>query len=326
MSRTRRNITLDITQCCIQDERRDSDRKHIARRRWGILAKALKSPISSQPSSPTDEISMRRFSSYMLLTAELLQDQLTPISIDTKPLQNGKRKAIPYKKRNWYRYSAQIGTNTFYVDIGHILRSFTAADLMGFNNTGNVCVWPSEEALAYYVLNNLDIFKGKCVLELGAGMSALAGLMVAKYGQARLVNLTDGNDIAVDNVKLSLARNSFDCVIHSEVFQWGTPAKRDFDVILSADCLFFDEARNDLIETIWESLAGDGLALVMAPKRGDTLEIFHSAAQMRGFECRKLVVYNEDVWTRHLQCLDNPEYEEDIHYPILLLLTKSAQV
>lgn len=196
---------------------------------------------------------------------------------------------------------------------------------MGFNNTGNVCVWPSEEALAYYILNNLEIFKSKSVLELGAGMSALAGLMVAKYGQAKLVNLTDGNDLAVENVKMSLEKNSFDCIVHSEVLQWGaSQARREFDVILSADCLFFDEARNDLIETIWQSLAMNGLALVMAPRRGDTLDIFLGDAEMRGFQCRKMVVYNEDVWNRHLQCLDNPDYEEDIHYPILLLLTKSS--
>jgi calmodulin-lysine N-methyltransferase len=39
---------------------------------------------------------------------------------------------------------------------------------MGFNNTGNVCVWPSEELLTHLVLTRpSEWYDDKVVLELG---------------------------------------------------------------------------------------------------------------------------------------------------------------
>ena len=70
------------------------------------------------------------------------------------------------------------------------------------DNTGNTRTWPSEELLAFYLLENPEILKSLKVLdqklsicELGAGMSGLAGFSVAyKYkDDISKVNISDGN-------------------------------------------------------------------------------------------------------------------------------------
>lgn len=261
-----------------------------------------------------DKISLRRFSSYTLIESNrLLQDVNKSIH------------------EEWYEYTARFDENHAYsVLICHPKRTFTPAELSGFNNTGNICIWPSEETLAYYSLSNPNIFAGRTVLELGGGMSCLAGLMIATHLNPVCVHLTDGNATAVDNVYRSIKNNipKNNCLISCSVLKWNRNENiKDiipYDIVICADCLFFDEYRIDLIETIWNRLTDNGIALAMAPNRGNTLQEFLIEAKFKGFYVKKMYYYNKRVWDRHVSLLDNPDYNEDIHYPILLQLTKKS--
>lgn len=294
------------------------------------------SPLS--PSSSTDSAellptaaadaddmraSVRRFASFDLMQ----QDSL---STDCRDQLVG-------SCRDWSTYrlgSTAPGAEPYSVNIHHINRPITALDLMGFNNTGNICVWPSEEALAVHALARLDTFTNKMVLELGGGMTCLAGLLVAKYGRPYGVHLTDGNALSVENVRKTCRLNDVrDCYVKCSVLQWEQHAQAErllrcpgetFDYILSADCLFFDEARAALVDTMWACLAGGGTALVMAPRRGRTMADFVRVAEAKGFRCAVVVRYNEAIWRRHLELKAEAAatYDEDIHYPILIELTK----
>lgn len=97
-------------------------------------------------------------------------------------------------------------------------------------------------------------------------------------------------------------------------------------MILCADCLFFDDARLDLVETIYGWLADDGVALVIAPRRGTTFQKFAEAAIKRSFIARQTERYDSEVWSRHLELLDqSQEYSADLHYPVLLELSKQKK-
>ncbi|KAG7213792.1 hypothetical protein KM043_003012 [Ampulex compressa] len=307
-----------------------------ARRRWRILARALTGSPEERPRDRRDEeISVRRFTSFELLKTVLLEN--VPADPESR----------------WYEYSVALENELAAVQIRRISKSFTANELVGFNNTGNVCVWPSEECLAYYLLKNRLVCRNRRILELGGGMSCLAGILAAKYCNPSAVALTDGNATSVENVRCIVARNDMEHLVDCGLVQWaraarllrqaeanGNRLKRwtsegeemagisegQYDLILCADCLFFDEARLDLVETIYGWLADDGLALVMAPRRGTTFKKFAEAAIGRGFIARQTERYDGKIWSRHLELLESSqEYCPDLHYPVLLELTKQKK-
>ena len=95
----------------------------------------------------------------------------------------------------------------FHFQICSRLQSLKLQDLTGFNNTGNICVWPSEEVLAAYCLENLHLFHEKSILELGAGMTGLAGLIVSQTANPKHVLITDGNENSIENLNIVINEN-----------------------------------------------------------------------------------------------------------------------
>uniref|UniRef100_A0A336LS45 Calmodulin-lysine N-methyltransferase n=1 Tax=Culicoides sonorensis TaxID=179676 RepID=A0A336LS45_CULSO len=266
-----------------------------ARKRWRILAKVLRrnslesvnsstssidilssdttpsensSPQTSLDSNEETSLSVRSFDGF-----NLVQQSPVPYGSSQELLGN--------QDEDWYRYRMNIKENCYEINVHHINRLWTAQDLIGFNNTGNICVWPSEETLTYYVLDNIRDYKNSNVLELGGGMTSLAGLMIAKYGNPFLVQLSDGNSLSVDNVKISLRLNYFNCFTKASILKWEAVKSRNilehemYNLILCADCLFFDESRQALVETIdfYLSPKPNSRALIMAPRRGQTLQL-----------------------------------------------------
>lgn len=95
-----------------------------------------------------------------------------------------------------------------------------------------------------------------------------------------------------------------------------------YDFILCADCLFFDDSRSALVESINYFLAERGRAFVMAPKRGKSMNLFIKKCIANGLHCEIFTYYNKQVWEKHQKFNLLSNYNEDIHYPILLKLTR----
>ena len=205
--------------------------------------------------------------------------------------------------------------------------------LSGFNNTGNVCIWPAEECLSIFCLENSQCFVGKSVIELGAGMTGLAGLIVANACKPNKVTLTDGNEVSVSNLKAIVQKNIFQNVqVDCKLLRWDVTAdetsSEKFDVVICADCLFFDEGRPQLIKCLKQILNPSGVAFITAPSRSGTLENFVELInkETEHFKCpiKKELDYSERISLRKQELISchSDEFDENVHYPILLRCEK----
>ncbi|XP_042876884.1 calmodulin-lysine N-methyltransferase-like [Penaeus japonicus] len=269
----------------------------VARRRWKILAEALQrsSPRDASP----DSASTRKFQSFGLLSFDPLGQDFYIVTCINSDLK---------------------------VTVRLLHRDFSPSELTGFNNTGNVCIWPSEEILTYYCLSNLHIFSGKSVLELGGGMTCLAGMLVAASGVAAKMVLTDGNAVSVNNVQVSLERNDLPTETTSRVLRWGvqeevSPHRGKFDIAMCADCLFFDEGRESLLYTLLAVLRPGGTALVVAPARSGTFQMFASMCRPH-FRVVVVEKYDGIVDDHVRKCAQDPHYNDNLHFPLLMILKK----
>lgn len=329
--------------------------KPCAKQRWRILAKAIQLQKQPQPRNPPDEEDSTLSSQSATPPSRRPFIDVLQICEDSSVMESSVRRfggfglikcnsnqSEPFEQlqqrlcgqaRNWYTYQVPLQNEEYSLQVHHLLEMVSVYELMGFNNTGNICLWPSEEALTAYVLENKNLFTDKSVLELGGGMTCLAGLFIAKYCRPFLVHLTDGNAKSVENVQTIVRMNELEsmCFLKVSLLKWETlpPATtkvRTYDFILCADCLFFDETRPNLIATIDALLNGAGQALVMAPRRGNTFQQFIDGCLRRGFNCRVVYRYSHEVWQRllKLKATNGREYNEDIHYPILIVLTRKV--
>ncbi|XP_035218799.1 calmodulin-lysine N-methyltransferase-like [Stegodyphus dumicola] len=283
----------------------------IAKMRWKMLAKALQEGrVQESLSFPG---SVRQFSTFGLIHM---------ISTDDAENDNAKGR--------WFQCSC-LEEPRLKLKIRLLSDKISCEELRGFDNTGNVCIWPSEEVLTYYCMKNKELFGGKSVCELGGGMASLSGLAVAATAGAKEVFVTDGNIRCVQNVQCIIEQNlEFFGATHvvSRLLRWDmdedlTDCRTRFDVVLCADCLYYDEGRQPLSSTIWKILKDNGLAVILAPTRGRTFQQFVDLVQKR-FHVERLMAYDTHVWELNCRLKESKSsiYDEDLHYPQMLILRK----
>ncbi|KAM9364162.1 calmodulin-lysine N-methyltransferase [Pholidichthys leucotaenia] len=289
-----------------------------ARARWTLLRQVL---CQKQLDSPeVKQVSVRRFSTFDLFSRKRLVAQDHGDTSDDQ--------WVEYRSVYFPEYSALLRDNLGPLRVNEVLNSF--------DNTGNVCVWPSEEVMAHYCLQRRHMFKG-AVCELGGGMTCLGGLMVAICADVKEVLLSDGNEKSIQNVRRLIERNRragrFGSThVSSRVVRWDSELdisalEGHFDIVMCADCLFLDQYRASLVDAVRRLLQPSGMVLVFAPQRGETLGLFCQLAQQAGLCVSQHQQYDAQVWDVHLKMLREGKdtYDENIHYPVFITLTKGPQ-
>jgi len=112
-------------------------------------------------------------------------------------------------------------------------------------------VWPAGQILSSYLIKKGSGFlRGKRVVELGSG-TGLVGLIAAKLGAGK-VWITDQQPLlGIMQQNLSMNSLQYNCVVAE--LDWGTVipiAIPPPDVILAADCVYFEPAFPLLVQTL----------------------------------------------------------------------------
>eukprot|EP00054_Salpingoeca_dolichothecata_P027504 m.202274 g.202274 ORF g.202274 m.202274 type:complete len:322 (+) comp25981_c0_seq3:6587-7552(+) len=312
-----------------------------ARGRWAILAAALLKK-TEEPTTPDPALSVRRFASFGLFLvhpaaspAHLAENAalawqnytLATSCPPPPPAPCTSQQPTPMPP-------TPLPTTLPDLTVALLQSKPSAQELMGFNNTGNICVWVAEEVLSYYVLHHRIRFQDKVVCEVGSGMTALAGLIVAQCTHAKEVYLNDGNPGSVQNINTCISANQakFSTTVHVHpafVLQWNRhdpleELHEKMDTIICADCLFFQDVHQDLIHVLARMLKEEGEIIMFAPTRGDSLDNFVKLAAEH-FDVEKQERYDEYIWQRRQQELaTNTDFDVNLHYPLLLVLRKHS--
>eukprot|EP00752_Nemacystus_decipiens_P008448 g7551.t1 len=205
----------------------------------------------------------------------------------------------------------------------------------GVDNTGNVRVWPAEQVLLHLLLYSplaSSSMAGCRVLELGAGMSGLAGLGLAACSLAAEVVITDGNPDALKNLEACVGLNAKagvfgDTKVSARRLVWDSLDRNGdrasllesspgggggrFDLIIASDCLFFKDFHDDLISTIQCLLKPGGRVILVQPQRGGTTNLFMQRVAAADtpreppgsagarLKARLLDRYDDQIWSMH---------------------------
>lgn len=219
----------------------------------------------------------------------------------------------------------------------------------GVDNTGNIRTWPSEQILLWHMLrsgigskihqsirdssSSAESTAVNCC-ELGSGMAGLASLGLLAHSPFPIgrILITDGNPLAVDNLKTTLEENRRQGTlppatkVAAELVRWDRNAqlpahwRGQFHLVFASDCLFFEEFHDDLVHTIRQLLAPRaGKCLLLQPSRSGSMERFCAKAAAAGLQVDVSDAFDAEISRRDGEYQrTRGDYVPDVHCPRLV--------
>ncbi|ESZ90266.1 hypothetical protein SBOR_9357 [Sclerotinia borealis F-4128] len=120
-------------------------------------------------------------------------------------------------------------------------------------------LWPAGMVLAQHMLRyHKDSLRNAKILELGAG-GGLVGLAVALACDLQHPLMLSDMDVMFELMKSNISLNEIESKVEPLILNWGEPlpdlvVKNKPDIILAADCVYFEPAFPLLLHTLEELL------------------------------------------------------------------------
>lgn len=137
-------------------------------------------------------------------------------------------------------------------------------------------IWMSSLVLSCWIKTKPELFKNKCILELGSGVGLCGVVLASMQSPVRSIKLTDSTQGVCQLINDNIEINSMCCSVIPTVqkFDWQDALEqkysakdqlqRVYDIVIAADCLYHN-TKDILKEAVLKNLANGGVFIMANP-------------------------------------------------------------